>query len=36
VILLIDLSGSEWFGMNQRTKRDLLIEVAAVLAFSAV
>ncbi len=36
VILLIDLSGSEWFGTNQRTKRDLLIEVAAVLAFSAV
>ena len=36
VMLLIDLSGSIDFGSGDKTKRDLILEVAAVLAFSAI
>jgi uncharacterized protein (DUF58 family) len=36
VMLLIDISGSEAFGTNQQFKRELITEVAAVLAFSAI
>jgi uncharacterized protein (DUF58 family) len=36
VMLLIDVSGSQEFGSNEKTKKELLLELAAVLAFSAV
>ena len=36
VMLLIDISASETFGTNQVFKRELITEVAAVLAFSAI
>jgi len=36
VMLLIDLSGSLNFGSTQQFKRDVITEVAAVLAFSAI
>lgn len=36
LVLLIDVSRSGLFGTAVRTKRDLLAEVAAVLAFSAI
>ncbi len=36
VMLLIDISGSEFFGTQQRLKRELITEIAAVLAFSAI
>lgn len=36
VMLMIDISGSEQFGTNVQTKRDLITELAAVLAFSAL
>ena len=35
VMLLIDVSGSRWFGTTQKLKKDLMAEVAAVLSFSA-
>lgn len=35
VVLLIDVSASRWFGTEQKLKKDLLAEVAAVLSFSA-
>lgn len=35
VVLLIDVSGSRWFGTQQKLKKDLSAEVAAVLSFSA-
>ena len=35
VVLLIDVSRSGLFGTSQKTKRELLAEIAAVLAFSA-
>ncbi|MBO4447294.1 MAG: DUF58 domain-containing protein [Bacteroidales bacterium] len=35
VVLLIDVSRSGLFGTTVRTKRDLIAEIAAVLAFSA-
>ncbi len=35
VMLLLDLSASENFGTKQQTKKDLILEIAAVLAFSA-
>lgn len=35
VMLLIDISGSRFFGTRGRSKRDLLSEIAAVLSFSA-
>ena len=36
VILIIDISGSGDFGTQHKTKKDLAIELAAVIAFSAV
>lgn len=36
VMLLIDVSGSSLFGMNDRSKRELITEIGAVLSFSAV
>jgi uncharacterized protein (DUF58 family) len=36
VQLLVDLSGSQDFGTQQQTKRDLVAEIAATLAFSAI
>lgn len=36
VILLLDLSGSHLFGTRQRFKRELLAEVAGMLAFLAI
>ena len=35
MMLMVDVSGSRDFGTVERTKKSLLIEVAAVLAFSA-
>ncbi len=35
VMLLIDVSGSRWFGTTEKLKKDLMAEVAAVLSFSA-
>lgn len=36
VMLVIDISGSEEFGTTEKTKKELALEIAAVLAFSAV
>ncbi len=36
VILLIDVSGSNLFGTQSQFKSDLIIELAAVLSFSAI
>ena len=36
VVLLIDVSGSNLFGTRQRFKSELVTELAAVLAFSAI
>lgn len=36
VMLLVDLSGSTIFGTKDETKRELITEVAATLAFSAI
>ncbi len=36
VMLLIDVSGSHAFGTNMQLKKELVAEVAAVLAFSAI
>ncbi len=36
VVLLIDVSRSGLFGTRERTKRDLIAEIAAVLSFSAI
>ncbi len=36
IMLVIDVSGSTYFGTTARTKRDLAIETAAILAFSAI
>lgn len=36
VMLLVDLSGSEDFGSATRVKREIVAEVAALLAFSAI
>lgn len=35
VMLLVDISPSSLFGTRQRTKRELITEIAAVLAFAA-
>lgn len=35
VVLLIDISGSRLFGTKVKTKRELMTEISAVLAFSA-
>lgn len=36
VMLIIDVSGSEQFGTNEKTKKDLALEIAAILSFSAI
>ena len=36
VMLIIDISGSEDFGIHEKTKKDLALELAAVLSFSAI
>mgnify|MGYP003575220458 CR=1 FL=1 len=36
VMLLIDISGSSLFGIHNRSKRELITEISAVVAFSAV
>ena len=36
VMLLIDVSGSNQFGTQRNIKQNLIIEIAAVLAFSAI
>ena len=36
VLLLIDVSGSQKFGTNNQTKRDLITELASLLSFSAI
>lgn len=36
VMLIIDVSGSENFGSTTKTKKDLALEIAAILAFSAI
>jgi len=36
VMLLVDISGSQFFGSAPRFKKDLAAEVAAVLAFAAI
>lgn len=36
VILIIDVSGSSEFGTQEKTKKDLALELSAVLAFSAI
>ena len=36
VMLIIDVSASEFFGSTDKTKRDLALELSAVLAFSAL
>ena len=35
MMLLVDVSGSEFFGTQTQSKKDLLTEIAATLAFSA-
>lgn len=36
VMLIIDVSGSENFGSTVKTKKDLALEIAAILSFSAI
>lgn len=36
VLLLIDVSGSQKFGTNLQTKRDLITELSSLLSFSAI
>jgi uncharacterized protein (DUF58 family) len=36
LMLLIDISGSEFFGSQSQTKRNIITEIAATLAFSAL
>ena len=36
VIIMVDISGSLSFGSDQRTKRDIVAEISAVLGFSAI
>lgn len=36
VLLLVDLSGSQFFGSRSSLKRDIAVEVSAILAFSAM
>ncbi len=36
VMLIIDVSGSEEFGSREKSKKDIALEIAAILAFSAV
>ena len=36
VMLLVDMSGSQNFGITSKTKRELVAEISAVLSFSAI
>ncbi|GGG91832.1 hypothetical protein GCM10011416_05710 [Polaribacter pacificus] len=36
MLLMVDISGSEFFGTHQQYKRDTATEIAATLAFSAI
>ena len=36
LMLMVDISGSEWFGTQQQFKNEIITEVAATLAFSAL
>ncbi len=36
LMLMVDVSGSEFFGTTQQFKRDILTEIAATLSFSAL
>ncbi|MEX0601705.1 MAG: DUF58 domain-containing protein, partial [Bacteroidota bacterium] len=36
VMLLVDLSGSQFFGSGKSLKRDIAVEISAILAFSAM
>ncbi len=36
MVLMVDVSGSEFFGTTQQFKRDTITEIAATLAFSAI
>lgn len=36
VFVLVDMSASSWFGTAQQSKRDLAIDVAALLSFAAI
>jgi uncharacterized protein (DUF58 family) len=36
MLLMVDISGSSFFGTNQQFKRDTATEIAATLAFSAI
>lgn len=36
MMLLVDISGSEFFGTTQQFKKDTITEIAATLAFSAI
>lgn len=36
MMLMVDVSGSEYFGTTQQFKRDTITEIAATLAFSAI
>ncbi|MDV7186425.1 DUF58 domain-containing protein [Lutibacter sp. TH_r2] len=36
MMLVVDISGSEYFGTKQQFKRDTITEIAATLAFSAI
>ncbi len=36
MLLVVDVSGSEFFGTTQQFKRDTITEIAATLAFSAI
>ena len=36
LMLMVDISGSEFFGSESQTKREIITEIAATLAFSAL
>jgi len=36
MLLMVDISGSEFFGTQTQTKKEMLTEIAATLAFSAI
>lgn len=35
MMLMVDISGSEWFGTDEQFKNEIITEIAATLAFSA-
>ncbi len=36
VMMIIDVSGSQFYGTDDKTKRELMIELVAILSFSAI